>query len=351
MYHGKPHKRRFDVAPRQGGTGNSTESLSEIVETTSSTSITPSTSSRSASSNALTSSVSSDQTSRTETTASTTLSLSQVSSSRASSVESSASSTGRTTFATSSTTSSQVFPSLLPKTSTSRFTTSIVTPSSPLTLVPSITAIIITEPSSNTPTSIVSTYTFSPSATKEPASGIADGFWQNKGAVAGTFTALGVFVLGIMVAFIILRRRARRTQSEDELFEKFAVTSGFDSRDSAQTVSSHGHTVSPHPSVAELAVQTPMDAYSGDHMYNVPHGQDYPPGTSYGFAPVDGVVNPHLNYSDPQMSQQPSYPAPSLAQTQTPNHYIPSPARAVYNQQAAPRRSYQQSIDSFYGAS
>jgi hypothetical protein len=148
------------------------------------------------------------------------------------------------------------------------------------------------------------------------------------------------------VAFFVLRRRrAHRSLAEDEYFESFSVGPGM-MRNSGHSTSS-GHTESPGPSVSELAIQAPMDAYAGNQMHNMNYGPGYPAGTSYGLPSVD--ERDYSNYSDPPpMSQQASYPAASQMQSQ--QYYVPPPARAVHAEQAAPRRSYQRSIDSFYGA-
>ncbi|KAG5735298.1 hypothetical protein E4T56_gene10956 [Termitomyces sp. T112] len=113
-----------------------------------------------------------------------------------------------------------------PITSSPTFTTTSTTSTAPLTTL--VTTTRLTTPSN--PTAAVSTsltiVTVPP--TLAPPRGSAapathNGFFANKGAVAGVFTVVGLVVVGIIVAFIIIIIRRRRAKQFDREVEAAAA--------------------------------------------------------------------------------------------------------------------------------
>lgn len=133
-------------------------------------------------------------------------------------------------------------------------------------------------------------------------------FFDNKGAVAGTFFAVGLAVIGLIITAVVLlkRRRRRFRHEEDEIyFEKYHEPPVQES-DSPHI----GHGSGPHESSHDVAAMTyaRTDAYpdraihhgwvppSAEAEFSNPqdYGMEYPPGTAYGAAQTQGG---HYQYS------------------------------------------------------
>ncbi|KAI0772016.1 hypothetical protein BD413DRAFT_604146 [Trametes elegans] len=118
----------------------------------------------------------------------------------------------------------------------------------------------------------------SASATNAAADGVSaskKGFFDNKGAVAGTFSAVGVVALGAVVAAVIYaKRRAARLQDEEDMtyFEKYNGANA-DSHDG------HGGDISfgnDHTSDTQVMTHAAADAYPDRSMhYGLPTMEDY----------------------------------------------------------------------------
>ncbi|KII94624.1 hypothetical protein PLICRDRAFT_169361 [Plicaturopsis crispa FD-325 SS-3] len=327
---------------------------SDPPSSTSSPSASTTSTSTSASAPATSTSTSTTSTSRSSSTSSTTTSSTSASAST-STTKTSTSTEATKTSSTTTTSSTQVSvtkTSTPPSTSstktsstsshTSTLTTTSVTTSTG-DPVPATTLVIGSADATQVPsvTSIAPTASQSDGAASSPS-----GFFENKGAVAGTFTVVGLVGAGIVIfiAVTILRRRQRiRRQDEDDVyFDKFEPTShvtedpfgnnglgggglGPSSTDLATVPADH--TAYPDRGIEHGVEQYPMDEY----------GIGYPPGTAYAAALAQqGQPYQHPGYpyhDQPEQQQSEPAPADSLA--------IP--------RETAPREKYQQSIDSFYG--
>ena len=180
---------------------------------------------------------------------------------------------------------------------------------------------------------------------------------QNKGAVAGTFTAIALVLLGafIAVVFFVTRRKRLGSAVHDRGdSEFFTAGPGVVRGLSAHTVSTAGHSTStsPGPSVTELAAQAPMDAYGTDPSHlSQSYGYDYPSAALHGLSPVYEQELLAEYVPEPATSEPPAY---SIGMQPTQLYYIPPPGQGVMladqNRKTVARGSYQPSIDSFYGA-
>ncbi|KAH8094807.1 hypothetical protein BXZ70DRAFT_1066131 [Cristinia sonorae] len=116
-------------------------------------------------------------------------------------------------------------------------------------------------------------------------------FWDNKGAVAGTFFAVALAIIGLIVAAVLLwkRRRSRFRDEEDEIyFEKYHEPPVQDSGsptlgnipglgDSSHDIATHAR-VDAYPDRAIHHGWAPQDDYAHPQAY----GMEYPPNTGYG---------------------------------------------------------------------
>ncbi|KAK9367960.1 hypothetical protein V1509DRAFT_624921 [Lipomyces kononenkoae] len=188
------------------GTPTGTVGLS-VQSSSSSTSTTVPSSSRSTT----TSTTSADSSTETTSTLSTSTSPSLTTSSTLSSQSSSSSDSTSSSLSSSSTTSSSS--SSVPPTSTET-----VTPSpfvSVVTVVGATKTLVITPTPSLETSSSSSTDSLPTSTVGTTSNSSSSSFWQNKGAVAGTFVAVGIVVLLlILIPLFIIRRRRRRRQDE-----------------------------------------------------------------------------------------------------------------------------------------
>ncbi|KAK7060458.1 hypothetical protein VNI00_001223 [Paramarasmius palmivorus] len=274
----------------ESGTTQTTESTSTSSSTSTSETTSPS-------STTTTDSSTTSSTSTTSTSASTT------------STTSSSTSSSSTTSIDSSTTSDSISPSSTTSSSSS-FSRTETTPetiifpeatqSSPLT-AQFIPTSIAPELSTSLTTSSIPTGTNSPVGASSTPS-----FWSNKGAVAGTFTALALIVLGLLLALVFYIRRKRRAASyRDTIYsDKIPVEPGLASTPSRPTSSSD------HGTDAEDFHGQPMDGnagyYSYDHQNADPfadiHHPPYPNGSlpeiTYSYA--KDVNNQYPYYDEPQ---------------------------------------------------
>ncbi|KAJ6598856.1 hypothetical protein DFH09DRAFT_17039 [Mycena vulgaris] len=223
------------------------------------------------------------------------------------------------------------------------------------------------------------------------------GFWNNKGAVGGTFTVVALVVVGILVAvgMVIRRRAASHNSARDTFFD----TKNPPPADRVERYSSG-------PSMVSLGNE-PMDAHAmtgpnygatdqylvdtADYNVSYPPGASYPAHTDVAYAPTADHTTPAAQqYYTPTADQHyPSAPAEHDAYyaegnaydnyqqyytaeaaagdngySVSPADYRPSlsphpyshPSHAAAAPPSALRdfagrdSAYQQSIDSFYGA-
>ncbi|KAI0332415.1 hypothetical protein GY45DRAFT_1320921 [Cubamyces sp. BRFM 1775] len=101
------------------------------------------------------------------------------------------------------------------------------------------------------------------------------GFFSNKGAVAGTFTVVGVVALGaVFVGIIYAKRRAARLQDEEDMtyFEKYNGPNT-DNHDGGPGDLSFGND---NPSEAQIMTHAAPDAYPDRSMhYGLPTMEEY----------------------------------------------------------------------------
>ncbi|KAJ8454998.1 hypothetical protein ONZ45_g19088 [Pleurotus djamor] len=116
----------------------------------------------------------------------------------------------------------------------------------------------------------------------------SDSFWDNKGAVAGVFTASGLVVLALMVASGLYIRRYYARKREDDWLNNY--------QDVGSSASSPRPRSSPVPSMSEVNTFPPTTTYPqpivGRDLYT-----DYPPGTQYApYVPPDVVYGTAITH-------------------------------------------------------
>ncbi|KAI0824700.1 hypothetical protein BC628DRAFT_1419808 [Trametes gibbosa] len=130
----------------------------------------------------------------------------------------------------------------------------------------------------------------SASATDAVAANVSashNGFFDNKGAVAGTFSVVGILALGaVIVGVVYAKRRAARLQDEEDMtyFEKYQGGNS-DNHDAPGDLSFGND----NPSDAEMMTHAAPDAYPDRSMhYGLPTMDEYPqqPAMAYGVAPA-----------------------------------------------------------------
>ena len=195
------------------------------------------------------------------------------------------------------------------------------------------------------------------------------GFLSNTGAVAATFTVLGLFGIGVGVALWVFFQRRRRKEEQDIFEEEYRDYSTTDNtgyrgqRGSEEhIVPEMGYAAPQLPSINANAMlasqQQPQQQYQ-HHQQHVPTGS-WDMGTPYfgQEANRDSTVSNHAgygahgltplqrslstkNHSSPlareQYTTEVEYSQPAVAHAQ-PNMFVP------------PGRPSQSSVDSFYGA-
>ncbi|KAH9850013.1 hypothetical protein C2E23DRAFT_887728 [Lenzites betulinus] len=258
-----------------------------------------STSTKSSSSTAVASPTSADTEAASSTSAASTSAAAQSSSSSASTASSSSSDSASSSSSSSSSASS---------TSSS---SSSLSPTG-ITLKPATVASSATTRHSSSGTDTTTYGWLSPSASATGAvadnvSASHNGFFDNTGAVAGTFSVVGVVVLGgIIVAVLYAKRRAARLQDEEDMtyFEKYNTGNG-DSHDIPGDLSFGND----NPSDAEMMTHAAPDAYPDRSMhYGLPsmaeYAQPQPPVMSaYAQPPV------MADYAQPQQPPAAAYGA------------------------------------------
>ncbi|KAG7096736.1 hypothetical protein E1B28_004149 [Marasmius oreades] len=316
------------------------------------------------------------------------------SSSLSSSFSSTSSSSTPTTESTSSSSDSSSS-SQTTSVATSSFSSSSVTTitSSSNVSAPTSEYFLVTE---SEPTS--SLFTFSPvptpvtysipptnsTSSQSAAEASSKGFWSDKKAVAGTFTALALIILGIGFAIVIFsirkrRRNKARASDRDTLFDKFPPEPGLVS--TPRPISSSTHSIS-----EDLHRMQPMDpdATAGNyyqHQNMIPFSDPpYATGSlteiTYSYAkdvnnqyPIydEGLIygsanssNQHLN--PPSQTSFDTHGGRKPGGASSSSESTSSPFRAPLPGAGASRRispgtrsatrdrdSYQPSLDSFYG--
>ncbi|KAG6903454.1 hypothetical protein C0995_005477 [Termitomyces sp. Mi166 len=193
---------------------------------------------------------------------------------------------------------------------------SSVTPS--ITSDPTPRTTLTIAPASSTSISPPTLTHINPSPTSTTSSPSTHGFWANKGAVAGTFTAVSLIIVGAVVAFAIFLRRRSQTR-DTESYEGFTAQSPMDQLASGK-VTPHdagGFPASPGLSVNDLATQDPINPHASSQAYS-----EYAAYVPQGLAPIQ---------------ERGSEPSTSLS-------------NSTFKRPSVKRSSYQPSIDSFYGA-
>ncbi|RDB22582.1 hypothetical protein Hypma_009984 [Hypsizygus marmoreus] len=345
-----PQRRHIDLVPRQAATTSGSETvLQNSTSITSDTQAapgapTPAPSSSNGSSSTSTS-PSSSTSSGSESSRSTSISTSTFTSQQSSTTRSESSTTSDSTSSTSQRSSSSSTSSSSKTTVINFATVTVVNTLSPeVTLIPLTgTNLIVTVETS--PTTSWQTFTITPSASNTPKSAASMNFFDNKGAVAGTFAVVSFVGLGLIVGiFFVMKKRAeRRRLIADEHFEDFTSAGP----EMAQSATGHNRSVSavrsasPGASITDLSSHTPMDPFSGNQTYLSPNY-----GTGYTSQGLSSVQERDSDFSHSSNNSASSHHSP-------PSYYAPPPTDAaappVVNRKFVARDSYQPSIDSFYG--
>ncbi|KAJ7180310.1 hypothetical protein C8R43DRAFT_396729 [Mycena crocata] len=166
------------------------------------------------------------------------------------------------------------------------------------------------------------------------------GFWDNKGAVGGTFTVVALVIVGIIVAIaMVLRKRAASHNSARDTF--------FDTKGPIGGAAENPH--SPNPSMVSLGNE-PMDAhstpgpnYGATDQYLVDttdYNVSYPPGASYApaadqtqqYYATDHTPAAQQYYSTPADPQYPQYSSAAGAAERGDSYYADNSAYENYNQ-------------------
>ncbi|TBU49033.1 hypothetical protein BD309DRAFT_986841 [Dichomitus squalens] len=231
-------------------------------------------------------------TSSTSSSSSSSSSVSSSSSSSSTSVSSSSSSASSTTSASSSSPSS---------------TTSVTSASHTSTVTFVAAATTHALPTDTSLTSFTWSTSASPTATDAALSGTSassKGFFDNKGAVAGTFSVVGVVVVGgIIAAIIYAKRRAARLQDEEDMtyFEKYeapnnssmaSFNDGAHGSEPEMSYAGHGGAREMDVNAEPLATHAAVDAYPDRAThFGLPTMEEYAQpsdmGLSFGNAGVD----------------------------------------------------------------
>ncbi|GAV99018.1 hypothetical protein LENED_000444 [Lentinula edodes] len=200
------------------------------------------------------------------------------------------------------------------------------------------------------------------------------GFWSNKAAVAGTFTAVAVVALATLVGVILcIRKKRRDLHSRDRsISEKFASMDFADTRPYSTPSEPASHDLSHEPMNA-YANRDPAFYLTRDpfvaNAHNMPYaGSASLPEITYSYAQdvnnqypyygneVNNVVPPSVGMrSTPALpTHDPRNPFESVNVTPPRNAAIPQELERISSnpfEEPAFRASYQPSVDSFYGAS
>ncbi|KAJ7068471.1 hypothetical protein C8F01DRAFT_1364800 [Mycena amicta] len=220
--------------------------------------------------------------------------------------------------------------------------------------------------------------TTSPTSGPSNVAAASKGFWGNKGAVAGTFTVVSLVIVGILVLFfrtIHRRQQESRNSARDTFFDTKGPVAVRDSAN-ASMVSLGNEAMDPHAA--------PIPNYGGaDHYlvdtneYNYPPSAPYNPNAAqqqyYDTAPQQQyyaepavadtsyeVYNQYYTGESAQVGNTYGVSTPQRSASISPHPYShpahtsgapPSAMRPFVGREARDSSAYQQSIDSFYGAS
>ncbi|TBU23499.1 hypothetical protein BD311DRAFT_673826 [Dichomitus squalens] len=235
-----------------------------------------------------------------------TLSTSSTSSS-SSSVSSSSSSSSTSASSSSSSSSSSASSTTSASSSSSSSTTSVTSASHTSTVTFVAAATTHALPTDTSLTSFTWSTSASPTATDAALSGTSassKGFFDNKGAVAGTFSVVGVVVVGgIIAAIIYAKRRAARLQDEEDMtyFEKYeapnnssmaSFNDGAHGSEPEMSYAGHGGARDMDVNAEPLATHAAVDAYPDRAThFGLPTMEEYAQpsdmGLSFGNAGVD----------------------------------------------------------------
>jgi len=200
------------------------------------------------------------------------------------------------------------------------------------------------------------------SAAKSNIDAASKGFWGNKSAVGGTFAAVALAAVGVfaVLAWILRKRANSRNSARHTFFDTKNVTGP--------------ERYSANPSIVSLgnppmdAHATPVPSYGLADQYLVDvddHGISYPPGSSHNLAAQQYYAQPaadqqvELGNYDADQNAYDTYnqlysggngnDMPGTQRSSLSPHPSGVPPPSAIHDFAA-RSSYQQSIDSFYGA-
>ncbi|KAJ3841509.1 hypothetical protein F5878DRAFT_610089 [Lentinula raphanica] len=268
-------------------------------------------------------------------------------------------------------------------TRTSLQTTQSVSSPSASTVVPATTTSIAIADGTSTSVVFLPTTASSEETAVVSSGSTSGGFWSNKAAVAGTFTAVAVVALATLAGVVLcIRKKRRESHSRDRSSaEKFA-SMDFDNARPYSTPS--------EPASHDFSHEQPMDAYANrDPAYYTAHDPFVATAHNQPYAGSASLPEITYNYAQDVNNQYPYYGNdsieannavhPSAGTRSTPalleqnqqnpfdeNQYT-TPPRNVVAMQKIPRTSpnpfndpvfrrspssptYQPSLDSFYGA-
>ncbi|KAF7301844.1 hypothetical protein MIND_00750200 [Mycena indigotica] len=159
----------------------------------------------------------------------------------------------------------------------------------------------------------------SESATTGKVAATSNGFWANKGAVAGTFTVVALVILAILLLFLrtFRHRQESRNSARDTFFDTKSPVVEDHQRYSASIVSLGNDALDPH--------SAPVPNYGGaDHYLVDTNEYNYPPGTTYN----NNAAPPQQHYYGAHEQQEPQQDY--YAEPVTPNagHYTDNTAYA-----------------------
>jgi len=235
-----------------------------------------------------------------------------------------------------------------------------------------------------------------PVSSDTAVSAASRGFWANKSAVAGTFTVVSLIIAGIVggATLMIIRRRKQLAAEQDEYYEKYESSihggSGDDGMSQTHITSpadpsaypdrgihygdnTHGmhadmypeHSAASEPyhlpdpaqdpfgqqhAVADVYQPSGSEQYPSQEYIAQEYDVGYPPGTAYAVSQGQDGQYQYSGYEQEQPEASSSQPHPFSDPSN--QRTLTSSAPPVAFRGVESRGSgYQQSIDSFYGAS
>jgi hypothetical protein len=186
-------------------------------------------------------------------------------------------------------------------------------------------------------------------------------FFQNTGAVAGTFSAVGVAVVAIVGLFVYKFFKNRRTYDDDEFFEKYPSeaepqinsTGGYGASHGALSDPDAGHSAMEHASATaypDRAIHYGQNEYTAGgntaQAYDFGDvGLSFPPNASFAGGETDS--RPTTQYAGVGAGFMPSHVPQQYQEEQDPYY------QSDYQQQHAysdPAVAYQKNGSATYGA-